>query len=246
MTTPAEPLSVRVVGMVGDGTIRLLARVRSGRGSREVAIDLKPDFILQLADALRATRSNACGYGSDPRDGNGYHVGHAVWHLENPTQPMPCIDHNKLIDVPEDSGPLTCNGYHYDPSGLSREPCSAIEGCGHPGCPHGNKRKWLELESVFDVLPINDEAQEVVDKIVQANLPKSTTKRILATRSTVCEHLHTFPGKDIPLRYGSYRSEVCGNCGDYRWMSHSDDSTIGTWRPASGYEADTEDLGEDG
>lgn len=88
--------------MVGTGRIRFLAVIPHGRGTREVAIDVPPELILRLADALRATRGTACDSSTsrhvDATDA-GYHVGHAVWHAERPDEPMPCIDHSMVIDM---------------------------------------------------------------------------------------------------------------------------------------------------
>ncbi len=82
MTHPTQPLHVHLQGLVGKGTIRFLAVIPHGKGTREVAVEVTPDLILRLADALRATRGSACDTANsriaDPTD-DGYHVGHAVW-----------------------------------------------------------------------------------------------------------------------------------------------------------------------
>lgn len=57
-----------------------------------------------------------------------------------------------------------------------------------------------------------------------------------------CQHPSTKRGKNIPLRYGSWRSEVCRGCGAYRARDHHGNLITGLhggWKPASGYKADT-------
>jgi hypothetical protein len=70
---------------------------------REIAIDVDPELILRIADALRATDGGRkCFWvgGNGPRHPNPYgNIGHALWHVENPDHPMPCIDHSTVIDV---------------------------------------------------------------------------------------------------------------------------------------------------
>jgi hypothetical protein len=112
MTHPTQPLHVHLQELVGKGTIRFLAVIPHGKGTREVAVEVPPDLILRLADALRATRGSACNTANsriaDPTD-DGYHVGHAVWHVEHPVDPMPCIDHSKVIDMQAlPAGPQIC------------------------------------------------------------------------------------------------------------------------------------------
>lgn len=58
------------------------------------------------------------------------------------------------------------------------------------------------------------------------------------TQSEHCDHKETFRGKDIPRRYGSYRSEVCQQCGSFRPLTHHDDA-VGPWEPAEKYEPAT-------
>lgn len=65
----------------------------------------------------------------------------------------------------------------------------------------------------------------------------------------VCAHPNTKRGKDIPRRWGTYRSEVCLDCGMFRPRTHITTSdhlgeVAGDWRPADEYEDATtpEDL----
>jgi hypothetical protein len=91
-----------ITAMNGLGTIRFVARIKAGRGEREVPIDVDPGTIVALARALEATRWGACDnenrkFVDATRDG--YIVGHALWHLENPERVMPCIDPSRVIDM---------------------------------------------------------------------------------------------------------------------------------------------------
>jgi hypothetical protein len=53
--------------------------------------------------------------------------------------------------------------------------------------------------------------------------------------NVACSHTDTIRGADIPLRYGSCRSEVCLNCGAFRERDHHDNLRRGAWHPASEY-----------
>jgi hypothetical protein len=101
-TFPTQPTAVHLSGVVGLGQIRFLAVIPHGNGTREVAVDVPPELIISIADALRATKNEACSTkNSRIADGTaaGYHVGHAIWHVERPGEPMPCIDHSTVIDL---------------------------------------------------------------------------------------------------------------------------------------------------
>jgi|ERR1700751_3478948 len=102
-TFPIKPKHVYVSGMYGLGTIRFLAVVKHGNGTREVAVDVDPELILKLAKALEATRGHACStkYAriADVYSDDQLNVGHAVWHVQNPDRPMPCVDHSTVIDM---------------------------------------------------------------------------------------------------------------------------------------------------
>lgn len=51
-----------------------------------------------------------------------------------------------------------------------------------------------------------------------------------------CQHVSTKRGKDIPRRWGSFRTQVCCDCGDYRWLTHHDEP-VGPWHSAREYAA---------
>jgi hypothetical protein len=112
-TFPTRPKHVHLAGLAGINKVRFLAIVSHGRGTREVAVDVPPELILKIADALRATAGHACSRKnariSDAVDGVP-NCGHAIWHVEHPEEPMPCIDHSTVIDMTDDrklsSGPV--------------------------------------------------------------------------------------------------------------------------------------------
>jgi hypothetical protein len=99
---PTHPKEVHLAGLAGIGKVRFLAVIAHGKGTREVAVDVPPDLICRIADALRATAGRACDSKHrricDSEDGKP-NVGHAIWHVEHPEQPMPCIDHSTVIDA---------------------------------------------------------------------------------------------------------------------------------------------------
>jgi len=102
MNHPTRPTEVHISGLVGLGRIRFLAVIPHGRGTREIAVDVEPALIPRIADALRATRGTACdSLTSRHVDGTeeGYHVGHAIWHVEHPDAVMPCLDHSRTIET---------------------------------------------------------------------------------------------------------------------------------------------------
>jgi hypothetical protein len=88
--------------MEGLNRIRFLAVIKHGRGTQEVAVDVPPDLILKIADALRATAGYACDARNcriaDAREGVP-NIGHAIWHVKHPDRPMPCVDPSNIIDM---------------------------------------------------------------------------------------------------------------------------------------------------
>jgi hypothetical protein len=108
MPQPTFPKEIYLAG-IETGQIRFLAIIPHGRGTQEVAVDISPDLILRIADALRATQGTACDartshHTDEPNkslheehavrhvEHAVWHVEHAVWHVEHPKSPMPCID----------------------------------------------------------------------------------------------------------------------------------------------------------
>lgn len=55
---------------------------------------------------------------------------------------------------------------------------------------------------------------------------------------TECKHPETRRGRNIPRRYGSYRSQICLACGSFRTLTHHDE-VVGAWQPAAQYDAAT-------
>jgi len=101
-TFPTNPKHVHPSGMDGIDRVRFLAVIAHGKGTREVAVDIPPELIFALADALRATVGMACDTQNSRVVGDrpdGIHMGLAVWHVEHPDMPMPCIDHSRTIDI---------------------------------------------------------------------------------------------------------------------------------------------------
>jgi hypothetical protein len=52
-----------------------------------------------------------------------------------------------------------------------------------------------------------------------------------------CQHLSVHQGKNAPRRYGSYRTEVCNDCGMFRLTGHNPRKPMSGWKPASEYAA---------
>ncbi len=65
-------------------TIRFEGKIRLGRGNAEIGVEVSPETILALAEALKHNE----------------HVGHAVWHVQNPENEMPCSSCHKKEEQP--------------------------------------------------------------------------------------------------------------------------------------------------
>ena len=66
--------------------------------------------------------------------------------------------------------------------------------------------------------------------------------------SDECRHERTKRGKDIPRVYGTYRSQVCIDCGMFRARDHYNkivNDSRGAWRPAERYAEDTSERDDD-
>jgi hypothetical protein len=101
VSSPTEAKRVRATHRFYPSRVRFVGTIPHGRSTREVAIDVDPELILRIADALRATDGGrACHGRHQPIEPDPYgSIGHAMWHVENPEHPMPCIDHSTIIDV---------------------------------------------------------------------------------------------------------------------------------------------------
>lgn len=87
----------------------LTVAIPHGKKSRDIKVPLKPAFILALAKAieccpdhiLETPRTGKLGPGPEAIYAN---LGHAVWHLQNPDMPRPCLPNNTtIIDVMDET-----------------------------------------------------------------------------------------------------------------------------------------------
>lgn len=100
---PTEAKLVATRGLAGSTRVRFVGTIPHGKTARQVAIDVHPELIVQIATALVATRDCACD-SAEQRERRhhsefGWQCGHAIWHVEHPDRPMPCIS-GKVIELP--------------------------------------------------------------------------------------------------------------------------------------------------
>lgn len=96
------------IGAFGNGVV-VQVRIPHGKHSRMVDVVVSADTIFELAEAFIATAGHACdSRGARIADAvpGRPNVGHALWHLQNPEDPMPCIDHSTVIET-QDATRLT-------------------------------------------------------------------------------------------------------------------------------------------
>ena len=91
-TSRIEAKNVFVTHRFYPSSVRFEGDIPHGKSTRQIAVDVPPELILKIADALRATTGACAG---DLRDG----IGHAIWHVHHPEHVMPCLDHSKVIDL---------------------------------------------------------------------------------------------------------------------------------------------------
>lgn len=61
-----------------------------------------------------------------------------------------------------------------------------------------------------------------------------------------CQHMAVIRGADVPLRYGSHRTQVCISCGAFRTHGHdAARSQMSHWRPAESYAMATAPIEDD-
>lgn len=72
---------VSIRGLNGAQAVAFERSVKHGAGKRRVEIQVEPETILRLADALRCCPKN--------REGTSWFPAHAVWHYERPDR-GPC------------------------------------------------------------------------------------------------------------------------------------------------------------
>jgi hypothetical protein len=154
MTHPTQPEHVYLSGMPGLGVIRFTAVIKHGKGTREVAVNVMPDMILDIADALRATAPENGACPCDSKNGKydsneKFLVGHAVWHVEHPDAPMPCIDRGDVIDATaREQGRITATPGEFCSIALSAAEVDAMEmTIGGPGEETSAKRASGETVS---------------------------------------------------------------------------------------------------
>jgi len=101
MSYPKEAKNVRATHRFYPSQVRFLGTIPHGKSTREIAMDVDPELILRIADALRATDGGrACHNDRQPTDPDPYgSIGHAMWHVENPEHVMPCLDNHTIIDM---------------------------------------------------------------------------------------------------------------------------------------------------
>jgi hypothetical protein len=65
---------------------------------------------------------------------------------------------------------------------------------------------------------------------------KTIAADIVKAATGGCGHTRTKRGENVPLRWGSARSEVCVDCGAFRTHSHTDPTRwLSEWKPAARY-----------
>lgn len=104
---PTEAKNMYVYGLSGSTRVRFTGDIPHGKSTRQIAIDVHPELIVQIAAALLATKDCACDSDFQRQHRHhseyGWQPGHALWHVHNPDRPMPCV-HG--IDVSDALAPI--------------------------------------------------------------------------------------------------------------------------------------------
>lgn len=106
---PPEGVVTCIRGRNGACDILLTVAVPHGKSKRDIEVPLEPLAILALADAIRCCPEHILETHRTGKRGPGpeatyVNLGHAVWHLENPDQPRPCLPmHGQIIDVMDET-----------------------------------------------------------------------------------------------------------------------------------------------
>lgn len=109
MKVPAKGVITSIRGRNGACDVVLTVAIPHGKRSRDIEVALKPAFVLALARAidccpehiLETHRTGKRGPGPEATYVN---LGHAVWHLEHPEAPRPCLPmHGQIIDVMDET-----------------------------------------------------------------------------------------------------------------------------------------------
>lgn len=73
-------------------------------------------------------------------------------------------------------------------------------------------------------------------RIARAELDAALSTLDKKGTAAACHHTRTARGKDAPRAYGSWRTEVCQDCGAFRTYTHNPpDAHVSAWRPADEY-----------
>src|SRR4051812_10118978 len=92
------------------GLLRFTGKIPYGKKTRDLGMVVDANLILQLADAIRGCPNVWQDPSNDQKPNSMMHaladerflpywIGHALWHIQNPERPMPCLpDGTKLIE----------------------------------------------------------------------------------------------------------------------------------------------------
>lgn len=101
------------------------------------------------------------------------------------------------------------------------------------------------LQGAYVTVAIATGSDDEVLRSAVANLDASRRDlagvHLVALDTAGCTHERTTRGADVPRLYGSWRTEVCRDCGAFRTHGHdAARSQLSAWRPASEYAEATE------
>lgn len=133
---PPEGKVTGIRGRNGACDVVLTVAVPHGKKSRDIEVSLEPEFILALAKAIDCCPEHILETHRTGKRGPGpkatyVNLGHAVWHLQNPDMPRPCLPmHGQIIDVMDETklpaGPPVCTTCHRP---IVDGACSCPGGC---------------------------------------------------------------------------------------------------------------------
>jgi hypothetical protein len=102
-----EAKVISYLGRNGARDVLLTVTIPHGEKTRDVKVPLEVDLILKLADAIRCCPDHILETPRTGKQGPGpeavpTNIGHAVWHIDNPEAPRPCLPWGgRIIDVGE-------------------------------------------------------------------------------------------------------------------------------------------------
>lgn len=104
--------------------------------------------------------------------------------------------------------------------------------------------EWSELTTnELDVVTCTGCLEAVVKFGIEAEQRLAKLERDNALIITPCDHRRSRRGDDVPRVYGSWRTEVCLDCGSFRTHGHDAfRSQKSEWRPAEEYAEATKRL----